>query len=290
MAPQMRVHDPAKAGSWFQRCRTLRGPSCQVPLEVKSGIGHDHMRLPPFDKLYAVREELRETPRAPKPVAEDVEHPRTQFQPAHPGTPNYSKSSIRSTTKATSCTSSYRRSSVKVNSRASIHSRLPNEGYTSSSRSSRPRHSSPLHSSSPLLGPSTLTSSPASSVLDLTLEDDELLTSLPLLGPASLSPASSVIDLTLDDDDSHTELRTIKFWLEGKAPVIVQLNADNGWVTLAKHKMILAEYGVEKTPMEWWDKASARWTYFFWSERLCAPTTDVINIRAVGVAVPVEEL
>ncbi|KAL0572413.1 hypothetical protein V5O48_009552 [Marasmius crinis-equi] len=314
MAPQMRVHDPVKAGSWFQRCKTPTGLSCQVPLELKPAIGIEHALLPPFDRLYAIREELREIPRLPKAAVEDA---RTQPLPGYPNGSKGRRSQVRTqprnkiyrstpvqvnTSRNANC--SDRRSPAMSKARSYVLPSTPvrvtpsrNINFRRSradSWSSKSPHSSPFWddaglSSSPLLEPAT--SSPTSSVIDLTLEDDGGLRSSPSLGPATSSPASPVIDLTLDDDEDETGLRTFKFWLQqGKTPVTVKLNAVDGRVTLAEYKMMLAGYGVERMPMEWWDKDLSRWAYLFWSQPLRAASTEIIKIRAVGVTVPERDL
>ncbi|KAL0563318.1 hypothetical protein V5O48_018753 [Marasmius crinis-equi] len=213
MSPQMRTQDPAKAGSWFQLCRKPKSFGCQMPMELKAPLGIHHASLPPFDKLYAVRDELQETTHARKSTLEEV--------------------------------------------RDEVHD-------------DSPAPSSPIDLS--------LRSSPGAA----------LIGSSPRPAPVASSPASSVINLTLDDEEKDyvgLGFRRLKIWVKGKDPVVVELPAINGKVRLAGQKWKLGEAGVEKKPMEWYDMSSKKWRSFLWSDQLGGNGDALIKLREAGLEI-----
>ncbi|KAL0565659.1 hypothetical protein V5O48_016360 [Marasmius crinis-equi] len=119
--------------------------------------------------------------------------------------------------------------------------------------------------------------------------------SSPLLGPVASSsdqtpltssPSSSVIDLTLEDEDDDQndpakEEDITSLWVQfymQNCNVRLLLPAKDGVVHLSVNKVLLGSHRVEKRPMEVFCPRMRRWVPLDWSGGLLGPSDGVVEV------------
>ncbi|KAL0565291.1 hypothetical protein V5O48_016735 [Marasmius crinis-equi] len=228
-APIMRTSEPHKAGSWIQFCTNqFASVQCGRPKVLKAPLDLTHATQPPFASLYAVRQELSPIPAGRQP-------PRNIDEPLAPKTSA---------------------SSTAIVSRASS----PPQPASSSPISSPtfPRWSSP-----PLAATSSVPTSPASSVIDLTLEDSGV----------ENQPANVVV----------------KFWVKNlDKPVKVRLECESSLLTLDKNKEFLGRFEVEKCPMQRYLRGRKRWVDITWAGPIKLEGSGELWLREKGMEVTID--
>ncbi|KAL0568200.1 hypothetical protein V5O48_013792 [Marasmius crinis-equi] len=130
---------------------------------------------------------------------------------------------------------------------------------------------------------STPPSSPV--MIDLTLS--------PTVGPISSPPSSPLLGvLTLAGANDHKSRVKVsaRFWVNNAAapPIRVDLETEAGTLYLEKHKEPLGRLGVEKTPMDFFNKRRGRWEAFTWAEGVDLRGKKEVAIKERGLQVVID--